>query len=609
MTTQKRTRYAIYARYSSDMQNEISLEDQEAVCRQMVAERGGVVVGVYKDGAKTGWSLDREGFQDMRAAAERGKFEAVVMWKFDRLARDHNHAVMIKMLLRREYGLKLFCVEGFSEDDEDAGPYGAMMEQMLAVFAAFYSRNLSTEAKRAKHQRAIRGEFNGSIPPIGYDLVRVDEGTEERPAGLYINPRQAAIVRRAFIMYSTGDYSDAEIADWMNAQREIQKLRADRQPMNKHTVRDLLQNKTYTGRVSYSETLYNGTLGEGKKSSRHRKTWYEGKHQGFISDELFEVCQQVREGMVSHRMPTNRRRTYVLHDRVFCARCLVSMPRGLQDDNYGKMRPAWDRRRGTGYYRCLCKERGYEDCGQLSIREDDLNEQVVAVLSGLVIPEDFRERVENAVRSRVENEASLRRMEEIRQIIERIDFRWDHGFIDRDEYFEKRVQLEREIESLRPIDYDELHEAADLIRNFRTYWEQCAETDEPDEARQQLLAKIVEQVIVYDDRVVAIALHGDFNVILDGEESMPVEIAEVLGEKITARHSEITRGRCGSDGRCTLISHQSFLTCVCEYCIMIFTHFNLRQPIIITFDDRRGMGILTAPGAITLRLEWLDAIA
>lgn len=243
------------------------------------------------------------------------------------------------------------------------------------------------------------------------------------------------------------------------------------------------------------------------------------------------ICEQIREGMVSHRMPTNRRRTYILHDRTFYARCLVSMPHGLQDDNYGKMRAAWDKRRATGYYRCLCKERGYDDCGQLSIREDDLNEQVVEVLSGLVIPEDFRERVENAVRSRVENEVSLKRMEEIREIIERIDFRWDHGFIDRDEYFEKRVQLEREIESLQPIDYDELHEAADLIRNFRSHWEQCAETEEPDEARQQLLAKIVEQVIVYDDRVVAIALHGDFNVILDDEESMPVEIAEVLGEK------------------------------------------------------------------------------
>lgn len=64
--TSERTRFAIYARYSSDMQNEISLEDQEIVCREAIAERGGVVVAVYKDGAKDGWSLDRNGFQEMR---------------------------------------------------------------------------------------------------------------------------------------------------------------------------------------------------------------------------------------------------------------------------------------------------------------------------------------------------------------------------------------------------------------------------------------------------------------------------------------------------------------------------------------------------------------
>ena len=55
-------------------------------------------------------------------------------------------------------------------------------------------------------------------------------------------------------------------------------------------------------------------------------------------------------------------------------------------------------------------------------------------------------------------------------------------------------------------------------------------------------------MFVYDDHVVATALHGDFNIVLDDEDAMPVEIAEILGEKIDARHSEMMRGRCGSDG-------------------------------------------------------------
>jgi len=525
---QKRLRYAIYTRYSSDMQNEISLEAQEDRCRKAIAERGGVVVAVYSDGAKSGWSLDREGFTQLRADAERGRFDAVYFWKFDRLARNHDHAVMIKMLLRHEYNLKLFCVEGFSEDDDDS-PYTAMMEQMLAVFSAFYSKNLSSETKRGKYQRAANGLFNGSVPPLGYDLVTMMESTPDRPAGLHINPEQAEIVLRAFEMYSTGRYSASEIAQWMNEQPVIQALRAGKKPIGKEMVRDMLQNRTYLGYVAYCETEYNGTLGQGKRSSRHRKIWFEGKHQGFIPEPLFEACQQVRARFARTFKTDSAMHTYVLHDRVYCAHCVSNMPSGLVDENYGKMRPYWDNRRGYGYYRCMCKDRGYRACPQHAVQEELVNEQVIDVLTHLEIPANFRERLEAAVRNRAENEAALKRMEEIREIIERIDLRWDHGFISQEEYIEKRSQLLREIEALRPIDYDEINEAADLIRYFSDYWDGCEEMDNPAEARQQLLQKIVDQVFVYNDRVIAVALHGNFSVVLDtGEDDMPEEFASVL---------------------------------------------------------------------------------
>jgi hypothetical protein len=42
---------------------------------------------------------------------------------------------------------------------------------------------------------------------------------------------------------------------------------------------------------------------------------------------------------------------------------------------------------------------------------------------------------------------------------------------------------------LRPVDYDELMEAADLIQNFRQYWDACATQDKCNEARRQLVEK------------------------------------------------------------------------------------------------------------------------
>ena len=86
--------------------------------------------------------------------------------------------------------------------------------------------------------------------------------------------------------------------------------------------------------------------------------WFEGKHQGFIADELFDLCQQVRAAMVVHRSKPSEMRTYLLHDRLYCARCIANKPTGLVDDNYGRMRPYYHNQREAAFYRCLAHDRG-----------------------------------------------------------------------------------------------------------------------------------------------------------------------------------------------------------------------------------------------------------
>jgi hypothetical protein len=222
------------------------------------------------------------------------------------------------------------------------------------------------------------------------------------------------------------------------------------------------------------------------------------------------------------------------------------------------MRPFWHKDNEKGYYRCLCKERGYESCGQGFIEVDVLDKQVVAILNSLTVPDDFRDRVEEAVQNRVENAAALERMAEIQEIIERVDFRWDHGFISAEEYIQKRAQLERELDAMRPIDYDELIEVADLLEHFQVYWNQCAEVENPQDVRQQLLHKIVERVFVLDGNVLAIVLYGDFGVVLGANETASLEIADAIEKEMATNGVSITRSRCGSDGLGTLTNRAVF---------------------------------------------------
>ena len=546
---QRRERYAIYARYSSELQNDLSLEAQVERCRKAVATRGGVIVSVYQDPAYSGWSLERPAFTELQAAAARGKFDAVMFWKFDRLARNHDHAVMIKALLRKQYSLKLYCVEGYSEDD-DHSPYGAMMEQMLAVFSAFYSKNLSSETKRGKQQRAVNGEFNGSIPPLGYDLVTAKEATSERPSGLYINARQAALVRHAFRLYALGGHSDRDIADWLNARPYMQRFRQGRQPVNKEMVRDLLQNRVYTGRVRYTETEYRGSLGERRTTKRGRGEWFEGKHEGFISDDLYDRCQEVRAEATKLRHSVGKVNTYTFGDRVYCARCAERKPAELVDDSYGRMRPGHQQRGDYFFYRCMAHERGYHDCGQPFIHADKLDEQVVAELSRLQLTGDVRDRIEQAVASRIENADNLRRMAELEDTVKRINFSWERGFIGQDEYLQKRSELHAEIEALRPVDYDTLQEAADILQHFGAYWDACADTDNPAEARKELVSKVVQRVYVENRTVIALVLHGDYAVLLGDKETAHANIASAVQMMLAERRSEATSAcnRSGDDG-------------------------------------------------------------
>lgn len=104
------------------------------------------------------------------------------------------------------------------------------------------------------------------------------------------------------------------------------------------------------------------------------------------------------------------------------------------------------------------------------------------------------------------------------------------------------------MDALRPIDYDQLIEAADLIENFQVYSDPCEGVDNPLDARQQSLQKIVKRVFVHEGEVLAVVVHGDFGVVLGKDEQETADIARVLDIKNAAASEISPRSRHGSDG-------------------------------------------------------------
>jgi len=85
-----------YARYSTDRQNEVSIETQVELGKTFVADRGWKLVETYADSAISGTSFtSRPGIQQLLAHVKRERIDVVLCVTVDRLSRDVEHSSKI----------------------------------------------------------------------------------------------------------------------------------------------------------------------------------------------------------------------------------------------------------------------------------------------------------------------------------------------------------------------------------------------------------------------------------------------------------------------------------------------------------------------------------
>ena len=96
---------ALYARVSSDKQDtDLSISAQLKALREYAEKKGYTVVKEYADEAESGRSIDRPGFQQMIADSKKKppRFNAILVWKLSRFARNREDSIVFKTLLRKQ---------------------------------------------------------------------------------------------------------------------------------------------------------------------------------------------------------------------------------------------------------------------------------------------------------------------------------------------------------------------------------------------------------------------------------------------------------------------------------------------------------------------------
>ena len=203
-------RAVIYARYSSDLQREASIEDQLSLCSARAEREGWTIVRSYTDRAASGADvMNRTGIKTLLADAKARQFDIVVSEALDRISRDQEDIAAIYKRLRH-YDISVVTLAEGKVDELHIGLKGTMN--------ALFLKDLASKIRRGQRGRILSGFSAGGLS-YGYKVVREldDEGNFIR-GKRSVNDEEAAVVRRIFTEYASGK-SPRRIAAELNADR------------------------------------------------------------------------------------------------------------------------------------------------------------------------------------------------------------------------------------------------------------------------------------------------------------------------------------------------------------------------------------------------------
>jgi site-specific DNA recombinase len=287
-------RAGIYARYSSDNQNDKSVEDQIDLCRELCEREGLTVVAVFDDRAISGASvINRPGYQSLMRAAEAKSFDVLVTEDMDRVFRDQGDYHYARKRLDH-HGITIHTA---------AGKVSKLEGSLRALMGEMYIDNLRLHVIRGlegvvRSGRHAGGKAYGYKPILG------------RPGELEIVEQQAEVVRRIFKEFAQG-YTARDIAGHLNADKVVPPsgLRWNASTIHGSTQRGngILLNELYAGEIVWNKVTMVKDPSTGKRLSRpnppakHRRA--PAPHLRIVDKATWEAAQMKRRTRVTGKPP------------------------------------------------------------------------------------------------------------------------------------------------------------------------------------------------------------------------------------------------------------------------------------------------------------------
>ena len=243
---------ASYSRYSSDLQRQESIDDQQRICRD-AAERNGHILPTdlqFADSGVSGARRDREGLNEMIAAAERGELQTLYLYSLSRLARES--LITLSLLKRLVFKFHVRVISISDGIDTNVTNW-ELIAAIMSVVGEQYLRELSAAVLRGQEgivlARLCVGDYcfgYNSKPIPGSENAR--RGRNPRPHKAYvINETTAAWIERIFSWFVKDKWSLAEIARELTRCHVPKDHRSTTAVWTAKNVRSVLENEKYIG--------------------------------------------------------------------------------------------------------------------------------------------------------------------------------------------------------------------------------------------------------------------------------------------------------------------------------------------------------------------------
>lgn len=466
----------LYLRYSSQNQNEFSIEGQRECCKEYCRSKNYNIVGEYIDRCRSAKTDNRPEFKRMIKDSSKQEFNAVIVYQFDRFARNRSDSVIYKGILKKNNVSVISAKENINDDAS-----GILMESLLDGMSEYYSYELAQKVTRGMKTNASKFYYNGGSVPLGLKLEAVESfqsASKMRSKKRFaIDEESAPIVKKIFKKFDNGE-SMIDIIQYLN---KLGYKTSQNKEFNKNSIRRILENKKYIGTYSYDGIETPDII------------------PSIISKDLFE---RVQHKLTKYRCAPGRQKAktnYLLTTKLFCGYCESMLIGSAGTSRNGILH---------NYYICKNKKNG---CKKKSAKKNLIEDVVVDMAREVLTDKTIPIIAKNVIKYAEKNDLSeLKQLKQTMITLEKQKNNLTNSLkncdveIVRNTIIEELTKIEtKKCETMSLIKEEEKNNAYIEYDKVLYFFEQMKNGNINDEIyRQRLVNCFINKVFLWDDKII-----------------------------------------------------------------------------------------------------------